>query len=198
MQAHGALRLPLCFSPVFWIAAVGTYSTNVLSFTLFTPAIQVSPVFHITSITLQGFLRVLTPPAPSPIPSLDSSPWALVFRMMRRARWGIRSCDCGCWLPIDVTPSLASPARPLLNYHLVGSRALSLFSTLLSVLTPVPVPVPVPVPIPGTISSFPSVEPGSTLGTSTAPGLAPGAVGYLQAPPTVCRYDARSSTLLLS
>ena len=62
--------------------------TSLVYCTYFSPFARVSPVFHITSITLVfwGFLRFLVPSSRSPILSPASRPWTLALRMLRRSR----------------------------------------------------------------------------------------------------------------
>ena len=120
---------------------------------------------------------------PSPVLPLASRPWALVLRMMRRSRWGVRSCGCGYWLLVGVTPSLASSAPSLLFLRwFTGSLSppsFSLFSStfplpflphpcLRARSRPCPRSRPHPVPVPVTVFSLLSLGPGFPLGTTSS------------------------------
>ena len=65
-----------------------------------------SPPFSIPCLQrlFRGVSHVFIPPLRSPVPPLTPRPSALILRMLRHSRWGIRSCDCGCCSPVSVTP----------------------------------------------------------------------------------------------
>ena len=136
--------------------------------------------------------------------------------MMRLSRWGVGSCDCGCWILLDVTHLLASSDPPLLPLRKfpgsLSSPLSSLFSSPFSLAFPLPfslpfsplflpscsspycssLPPPPPSlfssPVPSSRSCFPILP--SVPHRRQAPGLTPEAVGYLQATSPVYRDDA--------
>ena len=152
-----------------------------LVYVFYLPA-QVSPVSHMTSTTLVGFLRFFNSPLPSPVLSLVSRPWALVLSMMRWSRWGVRSCGCDCCLLVGVARLLASSDSPLLPLSkfpvslstpvlspvpvLAPAPVLAPIPSLVLVLPPVSAPVPVPVPV--AVSSLPPLVPFPPLGTTSS------------------------------
>ena len=145
--------------------------------------------------------------------SFASRSWALALSRMRRSRWGVRVCDCGCWLLVDVALLLASSDPPL--HHFEISQALApLHPHICSRPRPLsrsrsrsrfrlhPYPRAnsrtCPPSRPRSRSCFrhrllPPV-PGALFSprfhiVGQAPSLAVEAAGYLQAPPLVCRND---------
>ena len=124
------------------------------------------------------------------VPHLPSL--TLALSQIRRSRWGVGSCGCGCWFLVGVARLLASsdpPLLPLCKY--LGSpppppASLSSSPFSLSLLLPFPLPfsppslpscsspyspplppVPAPVPVFITVLSLPFVVPCSSPGTTS-------------------------------
>ena len=126
-QALIALRLPLLFlsiSPRYPRSPTEpTLSFSAFFFSSRPIYINISSLsrfphrVHNSSGASWGSSPLLRPPRSRPSPRL-CHPWDIILRMMQRSRWGVGSCDCGCWLLLGVAPLS-------LYYHFVSSRALS-------------------------------------------------------------------------
>ena len=88
----------------------------------------------------------------APASFLATRPWALIFSMMQRSRWGAGSCGRGCWLRY-----LRPPSRVFRHTHLFYFVVPRLFlpSTIVSTLVALSsIPTSVLAPIPTLLCLF--------------------------------------------